>query len=57
MKIRSHKYLETYQLAFKSAMEIFELTKEFPKEERYSLTDQIPGKLVNMALHPEKWNY
>jgi four helix bundle protein len=33
--------LEVYQLAFKVAMRIFELSKRFPKEERYSLTDQI----------------
>ncbi len=41
MKIRTHKELETYKLAFQSAMDIFELTKKFPKEEIYSLTDQI----------------
>lgn len=41
MKIRSHNELEVYQLAFNSAMEIFDLTKNFPKEEKYSLTDQI----------------
>lgn len=41
MKIRSHKDLETYQMAFKASMEIFELTKKFPKEEKFSLTDQI----------------
>ena len=41
MKIRSHKELDTYQLAFKASMQIFELTKKFPLEERYSLTDQI----------------
>ena len=41
MKIRSHKDLETYQLAFDASMEIFELTKSFPKEEKYSMTDQI----------------
>jgi len=41
MKIRSHKDLDTYQMAFKSSMEIFEMTKKFPKEEMYSLTDQI----------------
>lgn len=33
--------LEVYQAAFKAAMEIFEMTKRFPVEERYSLTDQI----------------
>ena len=41
MKIRSHKELEVYQLAFSAAMEIFQLTRSFPKEEIYSLTDQI----------------
>jgi four helix bundle protein len=30
-----------YQKAFALAMKIFVVTKEFPKEERYSLTDQI----------------
>ncbi len=41
MKIRSHKELEVYKLSFDSAMKIFELTKRFPREETYSLTDQI----------------
>jgi len=41
MKIRTHMDLEVYQLAFKAAMEIFEISKRFPKEETYSLTDQI----------------
>ena len=41
MKIRSHRELDVYQLAFKSAMRIFEISKGFPKEETYSLTDQI----------------
>jgi len=38
--IKSHHELEVYKLAFEMAMEIFEVTKEFPVEERYSLTDQ-----------------
>jgi four helix bundle protein len=33
--------LIVYQLAFNSSMEIFEVTKSFPKEEIYSLTSQI----------------
>jgi len=41
MKIRSHKELEVYSLAFDTAMRIFEISKRFPKEETYSLTDQI----------------
>jgi len=40
-QIRSYKELIVYQKAYKLAMEIFELSSEFPKEERYSLTDQI----------------
>lgn len=39
--IRTHKDLKVYKLAFESAMGIFEMTKSFPKEEKYSLTDQI----------------
>lgn len=39
--IKSHKELRVYQLSFDLAMEIFEMTKNFPKEERFSLTDQI----------------
>ena len=41
MKIRSHKELDVYKMAFEAAMRIFELSKSFPKEETYSLTDQI----------------
>ena len=33
--------LEVYKLAFGAAMEIFEISKYFPKEETYSLTDQV----------------
>jgi four helix bundle protein len=33
--------LEVYKLGFDIAMKIFEVSKTFPKEERYSLTDQI----------------
>jgi len=40
-RIQSHEELEVYQLAFKAAMRIFELSKSFSLEERYALTDQI----------------
>lgn len=40
-QIRSHVELEVYKKAFDAAMQIFELSKKFPKEEMYSLTDQI----------------
>jgi len=39
--IKTHRDLDVYQMAFEAAMRIFELTKSFPKEETYSLTDQI----------------
>lgn len=39
--IQSHEELEVYKLAFDAAMQIFELSKKFPREEIYSLTDQI----------------
>jgi four helix bundle protein len=33
--------LEAYRKAFEAAMAIFDLSKGFPREETYSLTDQI----------------
>jgi len=39
--IKSHRELKVYQLAFNNAMSIYRYTKTFPKEEIYSLTDQI----------------
>lgn len=39
--IRSYRELRVYQTAFQAAMRLFELTKTFPAEERYSLVDQV----------------
>jgi four helix bundle protein len=39
--IKSHEDLEVYKMALDVAMKIFELSKKFPVEEKYSLTDQI----------------
>ena len=39
--IRHHRQLEVYRIAFHAAMQIFELSKRFPPEEKYSLTNQI----------------
>ena len=41
VKIRSHNDLEVYQRAFDLAMKVFTTSKAFPKEEMYSLTDQV----------------
>lgn len=39
--IKTHRELDVYRMGFDAAMKIFELSKKFPKEETYSLTDQI----------------
>jgi four helix bundle protein len=40
-RIESFRDLHVYKLAFELQQEIFEISKGFPKEELYSLTDQI----------------
>jgi four helix bundle protein len=39
--IKSYKDLDVYKMAYKLALEIFQLTRKFPQEELYSLTSQI----------------
>ena len=39
--IKSVSDLEVYKLSYQLAMEIFNVSRNFPKEERYSLTDQV----------------
>ena len=39
--IKSFRDLEVYQEAFQAAMDIFQLTRHFPKDEMYSLTSQV----------------
>ena len=41
MQISSAKELKVYQKAYALAMEIFQISKSWPPEEKYSLTDQI----------------
>jgi four helix bundle protein len=41
MLVQNVRDLDVYKVAFAAAMEIFHLTKAFPAEERYSLSDQI----------------
>ncbi len=41
MSYGSLRDLKVYQLAFDQAMEIYQTSKKFPKEEQYALTDQI----------------
>lgn len=39
--LKHFRDLDVYQFAFNSAMRIFEITKSFPPEEKYSMVDQI----------------
>ena len=41
MHVKSFRDLEVYKLARQLSLDIFETSKSFPKEEMYSLTDQI----------------
>jgi len=55
-KIESFKDLIVYQKAYMLAMEIFELSCGFPKEEKYSLTDQIRRSSRSVAANlAEAW--
>jgi len=41
MEYKGFRDLKVYQLSYQLALEIFRITKSYPKEELYSLTDQI----------------
>lgn len=49
--IKSVKDLKVYRLAYQLAMEVFEMSKKFPKEETYSLTDQIRRSSRSIAIN------
>lgn len=38
---RGYRDLKVFQLSYALALDVFEISKSFPHEERYSLTDQI----------------
>jgi len=49
--------LKVYQLSFQLAVEIFEVSKHFPKEEKYSLTDQIRRSSRSVSANiSEAWS-
>ena len=53
---RGFRDLKVYQLSYKLALEIFELTKSFPKEEKYSLIDQIRRSARSVSTNiAEAW--
>jgi four helix bundle protein len=51
MDMQGFRDLKVYQLAYKLALEIFEESKSFPKDERYSLTDQIRRSSRSIAAN------
>jgi four helix bundle protein len=56
MKVETAKELEVYQLAYRLAMRIFELSKRFPAEERWALTGQIRRSSRSVCLNlREAW--
>jgi four helix bundle protein len=50
-QLKGHRDLKVYQLAYKLAMEIFHASKAFPKEEKYSLTDQMRRSSRSVAAN------
>ncbi len=49
--LQGHRDLRVFQLAYQLAMDIFEESKKFPKEERYSLTDQVRRSSRSVAAN------
>lgn len=49
--LRGHRDLRAFQLSYKLAMEIFHLSRAFPQEEIYSLTDQIRRSSRSVAAN------
>ena len=55
-KITRHTDLDVYQRAFATAMSLFGLSKSFPAEEKYSLTDQCRRSSRSVAANiTEAW--
>jgi four helix bundle protein len=50
-QLRGHRDLKVYQLAYRLAMEIFNASKLFPQDERYSLIDQIRRSSRSVAVN------
>jgi len=54
--VRSYRELHVYQNAIEAAMRIFEATKTFPPEERFSMTDQLRRSARSVCTHiAEAW--
>jgi four helix bundle protein len=55
-KVQSHRDLEVYRKAFAAAGRVFEMSRKFPREETYSLTDQARRSSRSVCANlPEAW--
>ena len=55
-KIKSYKDLRVFQNAMDAALKIFQLTKPFPPEEKYAMTDQMRGSSRSVCSNlAEAW--
>jgi len=55
-KITHHWQLDVYKLSVEAAMRLFAVTKKFPREEMYSLTDQVRRSSRSVSSHiAEGW--
>jgi len=50
-QLKGFRDLKVYQLAYKLAMDIFQESKSFPKDEKYSLTDQMRRSSRSIAAN------
>jgi len=57
IELKGFRDLKVYKLAFELALRIYEVSKSFPKEEKYSLTDQIRRSSRSVAANiAEAWS-
>ncbi|MEK7449001.1 MAG: four helix bundle protein [Planctomycetota bacterium] len=57
MPIKTYRDLEIYQISYRLAMDIFEMTRAFPSDEKYSLTSQIVRSSRSIAANiAEGWS-
>ena len=55
-RVATHRDLDVYKKAFAASMKLFELSKDFPKGETYSLTDQMRRSLRSVCANlAEAW--
>lgn len=56
--VKNHKELKAYIIAYNASMKIFKLSKQFPKDELYSLTDQIRRSSRSVCSNiAEAWRF